>query len=145
MRRRAKDPNENTSVAAMRDSALEFLVAQYRDAQRYAAELRRAIDSFSGSLPPDSPYRYVSKNATGSIIAWLERTQSPQTIPQLIDELRAGGFFMGVIKGAEEIVSKSVHSSIKTGKLAWMDRRHTLVGLPRWPEAQTMQKKPATK
>ncbi len=143
MRRRAKDPNENTSVAAMRNSALEFLVAQYRDAQRYAAELRRAIDSFSGSLPPDSPYRYVSRNATGSIIAYLERTQTPQTIPQLIDELRAGGFFMGVIKGAEEIVSKSVHSSIKTGKLAWADRQQTLVGLPAW--TPTPQKKPAKK
>lgn len=143
MRRRAKDPNENISVAAMRDSALEFLVAQYRDAQRYAAELRRAIDSFSGSLPPDSPYRYVSRNATGSILAWLERSQTPQTIPQLISELRAGGFFMGVIKGDEEIVSKSVRSSIKTGKLAWMDTRQTLVGLPAW--TPTSQKKPGKK
>lgn len=132
MRKRATDPSENISVAAMRNNALEFLVAQYRDAQRYLAELRRAIDSFSGSLPPDSPYRYVSKDATRAIIAFLERVQAPQTVPQLIDELGDGGFFMGVIKGAEEIVTKSVNSSVKTGKLAWMDRRKTLVGLPAW-------------
>lgn len=39
---------------------------------------------------------------------------------------------MGVVKSAEEIVSKSVHSNMRLGKLAWMDRKKTLVGLPEW-------------
>lgn len=120
------------NVAALRNHALEFLLAQYRDAMRYLAELRRAIASLGGDLPPDSPYRYVTMNATGSIVAYLKRIQAPRTIQQLIDELYAGGFFMGVTKGAEEIVSKSVHSNIRTGKLVWMNRQKSLVGLPQW-------------
>ncbi|MBZ5524921.1 MAG: hypothetical protein LAP21_22035 [Acidobacteriia bacterium] len=132
MRKKRQDPNENKSVAAMRNSALEFLVAQYMDAQRYAAELRRAINSFRGSLPPDSPYRYVGKNATQAILSYLERTQEPQTIEQLITELEAGNRVMGVIKSAEEIVTKSVKTNMRRGKLLWMDRKKTLVGLPEW-------------
>lgn len=83
MRKKRQDPNENNSVAAMRNSALEFLVAQYMDALRYTKELRRAINSFRGSLPPDSPYRYVGKDATEAILSYLERVRTPQTIEQL--------------------------------------------------------------
>jgi hypothetical protein len=132
MRKKRQDPNENNSVAAMRNSALEFLVAQYMDALRYTKELRRAINSFRGSLPPDSPYRYVGKDATEAILSYLERVRTPQTIEQLIRELEAGSRMMGVVKSAEEIVSKSVHSNMRLGKLAWMDRKKTLVGLPEW-------------
>lgn len=132
MRKKRPDPNENKSVAAMRNSALEFLVAQYMDAQRYVAELKRAINSFRGSLPPDSPYRYVGKDASEAVLSFLERVQTPQTIEQLIVELRSGSRMMGVVKSPEEIVAKSVKSAMKRGKLVWMDRGRTLVGLPEW-------------
>ncbi|HWZ45804.1 MAG TPA: hypothetical protein VNW97_20185 [Candidatus Saccharimonadales bacterium] len=132
MRRKPYVPDENKSVAAMRNSALEFLVAQYMDAQRYTAELKRAIASLRGTLPPDSPYRYVGKSVTTAVFSYLERVQTPQTIEQLIAELEAGRRVMGVTKGAEEIVMKSVRSNMKLGRLVWMDRKETLVGLPQW-------------
>jgi hypothetical protein len=132
MRKKPQDPNEDRSVAAMRNSALEFLVAQYMDAQRYSAELKRAMNSFRGSLPPDSPYRYVGRSVTWAVFHYLRRVQTPQTIQQLIEELKAGSRVMGVIKSAEEIVEKSVQSNMRRGKLVWMDRKKTLVGLPEW-------------
>jgi hypothetical protein len=132
MRKKSHDPNEDESVAAMRNSALEFLVAQYMDAQRYTAELKRAIASFRGSLPPDSPYRYVGKDVTRAVLSYLTRVQTPQTIEQLITELESGNRVMGVIKSAEEIVRKSVQTNVRRGKLVWMDKKKTLVGLPEW-------------
>src|SRR2546423_10736438 len=91
-RRKKEQPADGgPAVAGMRDSALQFLMAQYRDALQYTNELKRAIASFSGELPPDSPYRYASMTIGQAILKFLDRVEKPHTIRQLISELESGG------------------------------------------------------
>jgi hypothetical protein len=132
-RRKKEQPvGEGKAVAGMRDSALEFLMAQYRDALQYTNELKRAIASFSGELPPDSPYRYASITVGEAILNFLDRVEKPHTIRQLISELESGGCTFGVIKSRDEIVRKAVMAFVRQDKLVWLDKEKTLVARPAW-------------
>jgi hypothetical protein len=132
-RRKKEEPSPGLkAVAGMRDSALQFLMAQYRDAIHYANELKRAIASFSGVLPPDSPYRYASMTVGEAVIDFLDRVEKPHTIRQLISELASGGCTFGVIKSRDEIVRKAVMAFVRQNKLVWLDKEKTLVARPAW-------------
>jgi hypothetical protein len=132
-RRKKEQPaSGGPAVAGMRDSALQFLMAQYRDALQYTNELKRAIASFSGQLPPDSPYRYASMTVGEAILKFLDHVGKPHTIHQLIAELDSGGRPFGVIKSRDEIVRKAVMAFVRRDKLVWLDNEKTLVGRPAW-------------
>jgi hypothetical protein len=132
-RRKKVDLGSNDkAVAGMRDSALEFLMAQYRDALQYTNELKRAIASFSGELPPDSRYRYASMTVGEAVINFLDRVEKPHTIRQLISELESGGCTFGVIKSREEIVRKAVMAFVRQNKLVWLDKEKNVVARPDW-------------
>lgn len=116
----------------MREAALSTLAQVYRDATLLANESKRAIDSFTGPIPEDSPYRYLRQAVGDAVIAYLGREQKPKKIPELVQELEDGHCVFGVIKSPTEIVTKSVKAYIQTGRLEWMDKAKTLVGLPGW-------------
>jgi hypothetical protein len=122
-------------VAERRDSTLSHLAGEYKDALHYTGELRRAIDSFTGSIPDDSPHRYLRHENVGeAILTYLARvgasTKSGKTIKELVEELEAGGCIFGLIKSPTEIVTKVVKAYIQSGRLVWVDRKQTIVGLP---------------
>ncbi len=121
----------------MRDTALEFLMGQYRDAVQYTNELKRAIASFSGDLPPDSPYRYASMTIGQAILKFLDRAGKPHTIRQLISELEDGGCTFGVIKSPDEIVRKAVMAFVRQGKLVWLDKEKSMVARPAWTKRKS--------
>jgi hypothetical protein len=121
-----KDPKSS------REAALANLAELYRDAMQLATESKRAIDSFTGEIPPNSPYRYLRMSVGDAIIAYLEREGKPKTVADLVRELEAGHCVFGLIKSAVEIVRKSVNAYTQAGRLMWMDRGKTLVGLPVW-------------
>lgn len=120
------------SVRDRRENVLSHLGAEYNDALHYTAELRRAIDSFSGEIPADSPYRYLRQGVGDAILAYLKRAGKPQKIAALVRELEAGHCIFGRIKSAEEITTKAVQAYVRSKRLQWMDEKTTLVGLPEW-------------
>lgn len=119
-------------VKTMREAALSTLAQVYRDATLLASESKRAIDSFTGPIPEDSPYRYLRQGVGDAVISYLTREQKPKKIPELVQELDAGHCVFGVIKSPMEIVTKSVKAYIQTGRLEWTDKAKTLIGLPGW-------------
>jgi hypothetical protein len=132
-RRKKEEPgNDLKAVAGMRDSALQFLMAQYRDALQYSNELKRAIASFSGELLPNSPYRYASMTVGKAVVNFLDRVEKPHTIRQLISELESGGCMFGVIKSQDEIVRKAVMALVRQNKLVWLDKEKNMVARPGW-------------
>jgi hypothetical protein len=124
--------NGNKNVRDRREDVLAHLGAEYNDALTYTAELRRAIDSFSGEIPADSPYRYLRQGVGDAILAYLTRVQKPQKISALIQELKAGHCLFGRIKSAEEITRKAVTACVRSKRLQWMDAKKSVVGLPGW-------------
>lgn len=116
--------------------SLSDLAKVYRDATLLATETRRAIESYTGLIPPDSPYRYLRMSIGNAIVTALRRLNQPKTIPELIQELQDGHCIFGAIKAPGEIVTKAVKAYVRGGQLAWMDRRKTLVGLPAWKKAR---------
>jgi hypothetical protein len=118
-------------VEERRESTLSHLAGEYKEALQYTGELRRAIDSFSGPIPDDSPHRYLRQDVGEAIITHLTRVgPGGKSIKDLVAELEAGGCIFGVIKSPTEIVTKVVKAYIQSGRLEWMDRKQTLVGLP---------------
>lgn len=118
------------TVRERRESTLSHLAGEYKDALQYTGELRRAIDSLKGPIPPDSPHRYLRMNVGDAVIAYLTRVDKSKSIKELVAELEAGGCIFGVRKKPEEIVKKAVKAYLQSGLLAWADRKQTLVGLP---------------
>ncbi|HEV2989161.1 MAG TPA: hypothetical protein VG759_12025 [Candidatus Angelobacter sp.] len=132
-RRKKEEPaSGDQTVSGMRNSALQFLMGQYRDALQYTNELKRAIASFSGELPPDSPYRYAAMTVGEAILKFLDHAGKPHTIRQLISELESGGCTFGLIKSRDEIVRKAVMAFVRQNKLMWLDKEKTLVARPNW-------------
>jgi hypothetical protein len=121
-------------VRERREGVLAFLSAEYSDALLYTSELRRAIASFPGQIPADSPYRYLQHSVGDAIVSFLRSHGKPQTIPELVKELKAGHCLFGAIKSAEEITRKAVNAYVKVKRLGWTDRKQTKVGLPEWVE-----------
>jgi hypothetical protein len=116
----------------MREAALETLAEVYRDAMQLANESKRAIDSFTGPIPEDSPYRYLRLSVGDAIICFLTRQGKPRTISELVQELQDGHCVLGVIKPPAEIVTKVVKAYIQTARLVWMNKNKNTVGLPAW-------------
>lgn len=123
---------KDDKVKSMREAALETLAEVYRDAMLLASESKQAINSFTGPIPEDSPYRYLRMSLGEALIAYLTREGKPKTISELVKELECGHCVIGVIKSPGEIVTKSVKAYIQSGRLAWMNKSKTLVGLPVW-------------
>jgi hypothetical protein len=123
---------ETKNVRRRREGVLAHLGEEYNDSLRYTSELRRAIDSFSGEIPADSPYRYLRQGVGDAIVAYLTRAGKPKKISALIAELQAGHCLFGRIKSAEEITRKAVMAYVRVKRLKWMDAKKTLVGLPAW-------------
>lgn len=122
---------QKKTIQERRESALSSLAGEYKDALQYTGELRRAIDSFSGPIPEDSPHRYLRQDVGEAIIAHLTRLgPGGKSIKDLVAELEEGGCIFGVIKSPTEIVTKVVKAYVQSGRLAWMDRKQSLVGLP---------------
>lgn len=117
------------SVPSRRDDILTHIASEYRDVSQYMGELRKAIDSFAGSLPADSPNRYLRMECGEAIMSYFQRVKSA-SIDDLVAELEAGGCIMGQVKGPREIVLKSVNAYIKAKKLVWKDKKHTVVMKP---------------
>lgn len=123
------DPRK--TVQTLREAALQTLAGVYRDASLLAQESKRAIDSFTGEIPPDSPYRYLRLSVGDSVLAYLTATNNkPVTIAALVRELEGGHCVFGVIKSSSEIVTKSVKAYIQGGRLEWADRGKTTVRKP---------------
>lgn len=116
----------------MREAALSILADVYRDATLLVNESKRAIDSFTGPIPEDSPYRYLRMSAGDAVIAHLTRIQKPRSIAELVQELEAGHCIFPAIKSPREIVDKVVKAYLQTSRLEWADKGKTLVGLPGW-------------
>lgn len=125
---------KNKTVRERRESTLSHLAGEYKDALHYSGELRRAIDSFSGPIPDDSPHRYLRQNVGDAILAYLAKvgvsSKAGKSIKDLVAELETGGCIFGMIKSPMEIVTKAVKANIQSGRLVWVDRKQTLVGLP---------------
>jgi hypothetical protein len=119
-------------VKIMREEALETLAKVYSEAMQLAHESRRAIDSFTGPIPEDSPYRYLRLSVGEAIMSHLAREGKPRTIADLVKELQDGHCVFGAVKSPDEIVTKSVKAYIQIGRLAWTNKSKTLVGLPEW-------------
>ncbi len=120
------------STKERREGVLSHLASEYRDALQYTTELRRAIDSFSGEIPPNSPLRYLRLSVGESIVDYVTRAGKPQKIAALVKELHAGNCPFGAVKSPEEIVRKAVNAFAKSRRLQWMDDAETLVGLGGW-------------
>jgi hypothetical protein len=112
-----------------RESTLGFLAAEYAESAAYTTELRRAIDSFKGKIPEDSPYRYLRMDVGEAILSFLRTTTQPQTIQQLIRELQSGACPLGAVKSAHEIVTKAVNALVRVGQVRWTDNSKTHVAL----------------
>lgn len=123
-------PKAPKSTRERREDVLSQLGAEYSDALRYTVELRRAIDSFCGEIPADSPYRYLRQTVGDAILTFLERKGKPQKISALVDELKAGHCLFGHVKSAEEITIKAVQAYVRSKRLRWVDQKKGLVGLP---------------
>jgi hypothetical protein len=123
---------KDEKAKTMREAALSTLAGVYRDAMLLVSESKRAIDSFTGPIPEDSPYRYLRQGVGDAVISYLTREQKPKKIVELVQELEAGHCVFGVIKSPLEIVTKSVKAYIQSGRLEWTDKAKTLVGLPGW-------------
>jgi len=119
------------TVRERRESTLSHLAGEYQDALHYTVELRRAIDSFRGPIPDDSPHRYLRQDVGDAILTYLTRAGKPKSIKDLVDELLDGGCVFGMIKSPAEIVTKAVKAYIQSGRLEWADRKQTLVGVPK--------------
>jgi hypothetical protein len=122
-------------IRERRESTLSHLAGEYKDALHYTGELRRAIDSFSGPIPEDSPHRYLRQDVGDAILAYLTRVGASsgpkgKSIKDLVTELESGGCIFGVIKSPTEIVTKVVKAYVQSSRLEWQDRKQTLVGLP---------------
>ena len=109
-----------------------MLAETYRDAVLLVNESKRAIDSYTGEIPGESPYRYLRMSVGDAVLAYLSKAGKPQTIKQLCDELQNGHVIFGAVKTPMEIVLKSVKAYIQAGRMVWMDRGKTLVGIPEW-------------
>lgn len=120
------------SAKSIRESALEHLAGEYKDALQLTNELKRAIDSFSGEISPVSPFRYLRTPIGEAINDVLDREGKPKTIKQLTMALEAGSCIFGSTKTPEDMVSKVVAGYVQHKLLKWMDARKTLVGLPAW-------------
>jgi hypothetical protein len=117
---------------SMREVALSTLADIYLDATLLTTETWRAIQSFKGTIPPDSPYRYLRMSVGDAIVCYLTRLGRPRTVAELSRELQDGHCIFGAIKPPIESVNKSVKAYVQGGHLAWMDKGKTLVGLPAW-------------
>lgn len=124
------------NVRERRMDVLSHLGSEYKDAVLYTSELRRAIDSFSGEIPQDSPYRYLRLTVGDAIVSFLKHNGSGQTVDELVTELKAGNCLFGAVKSAEEITRKAVGTYVRIKRLVWMDKKQTKVGLPEWKKAQ---------
>jgi hypothetical protein len=119
------------TVQERRESTLSHLASEYKDTLQYSGELRRAIDSFSGPIPDDSPHRYLRHDNVGdAILDYLAKVARSKSIKDLVAELESGGCIFGVIKSPMEIVTKVVKAYIQSGRLVWADRKQTTVKLP---------------
>lgn len=116
------------TVRERRESTLSHLAGEYKEILQYSGELRRAIDSFT--ITDDSAHRYLRQDAGDAILGYLGRVGKSKSIKELVEELEAGGCIFGVIKSPTEIVTKVVKAYIQIGRLVWVDRKQTLVGLP---------------
>ena len=125
---KTKKTGDQRTVAERRESTLSHLAGEYKDALYYSAELLRAINSFT--ITDDSAHRYLRQDAGDAILAYLRKEGKGKSIKELVAELEAGGCVFGVIKSPMEIVTKVVKAYIQNGRLVWMDRNQTLVGLP---------------
>jgi len=131
----SKTPKEKgRSAQHMRESALSHLADEYKDALQLTGELRRAIDAFSGPIPEDSPQRYLRMDVGDAILHFLGLQQKPKgkSVDELVRELQSRGCLFGVVKTPREIVTKVVKAYVQSGRLTWMDRKQSLVGLPDW-------------
>jgi hypothetical protein len=114
-----------------RESTLSNLAGEYKEAVLYSGELRRAIDSFTGPIPEDSPHRYLRMDVGGAILAYLGRVAGSKSIKDLVEELESGGCIFGVIKSPKEIVTKVVKAYVQNRRLTWADKQKTRICLPR--------------
>jgi hypothetical protein len=129
MAQKKNNERRTGTVQDRRESTLAHLAGEYKDAIHYTSELRRAIDSFSGPIPEDSPHRYLRMEVGDAIMAYLEHVGQGKSIKDLVAELETGGCIFGVIKSPTEIVTKVVKAYIQNGRLQWADRKQTLVEL----------------
>ncbi len=120
---------DRKTVPAKREQTLGHLAGEYTESLQYTAELKRAIDSFRGVIPPNSPYRYLRSDVGESIVAFLHTKAQAQSIPQLIKELQSGGCVLGAVKSPQEIVTKAVNALVRIGQVEWVDQGKTLVAL----------------
>lgn len=118
-----------TATQSIRESALTNLAAEYKDASLLVSELGRAIDSFSGDIPEDSPVRYLRLSVGDAVMAYMQRVNKSQTVPALVRELENGGCIFGAIKKPNEIVAKAVAAYVRMGRLRWTDKKQTTVVL----------------
>lgn len=125
-------PKKRKPIRERREEMLARLSEEYRDTTEYAAELRRALASFKGAIPENSPYRYLQISVGDSIVHFLTRYGRPQTVEELTAELKAGHCLFGAVKTPEEITKKAVVTYVSIRRLIWMDKKQTKVGLPAW-------------
>jgi hypothetical protein len=125
-----QDKKMQPTVPLRRDEILSHLAVEYRDAVQYTGELRRAIDSFSGQIPDSSPNRYLRMDCGDAIMQFLSKVKRA-TIPELVQEMEAGGCIFGQVKSPREIITKIVKAYVQSGKLQWKDKKNTIV---QWKE-----------
>jgi len=131
-------PSPKQPVRFQREEMIEHIAQEYRDAVRYTAELKRALDLFSHEFPPDSPFRYLRKGPGDAIVEYLTREGKKKTVKEITDELKAGSCIIGMMKPPAEVISKALAAYERKGLLMWLDAAKTEVGLTAW-------KKPAKK
>ena len=123
---------EKAEIETRRTHTREELLREYKEIVDYQRELRMAIESFAGELPPESDYRYTMLPVGDAIITYLGRNPGlTPSIEHLIAELDSGNVVWGAVKKPAEIVRKSVVHYVKKGQIAWADAKQTKVKLPK--------------
>jgi hypothetical protein len=121
---------EKAEIETRRTQTREELLRKYKEIVDYQRELRMAIESFAGELPPDSDYRYTMLPVGDAIITYLGRNPGlTASMEHLIAELDSGNVVWGAVKKPAEIVRKSVVYYVKKGQIIWTDAKQTKVKL----------------
>jgi hypothetical protein len=121
---------EKAEIETRRTQTREELLRKYKEIVDYQRELRMAIESFAGELPPESDYRYTMLPVGDAILTYLGRNPGlTASIEHLIAELESGNMVWGAVKKPAEIVRKAVVHYVKKGQIAWTDAKQTKVKL----------------
>jgi hypothetical protein len=121
---------EKAEIETRRTQTREQLLREYKEIVDYQRELRMAVESFAGELPPESDYRYTMLPVGDAIITYLGRNPGlTASMEHLIAELDSGNIVWGAVKKPAEIVRKAVVHYVKKGQIVWTDAKQTKVKL----------------